>query len=101
MIVAALVGLLFFANPPNETRQASRPIRDDVTGIVVHGRAVIMITKKGCPPCERMKRETLPAAKSDGYEIHTKELPADQYPTTRVFDGRRWQTRVGFFQWGR
>ncbi len=103
VIVLALIacGILFLANPPYETRQASKPVRDPVTGIEVSGRAVIMISKQGCAPCERMKRETLPAAKESGYEIHTKELPAEQYPTTRIFDGRRWQTRVGFFRWGR
>jgi thioredoxin-related protein len=103
VIVLALVacGILFLSNPPDETRQASKPVRDPVTGIEVSGRAVIMISKQGCAPCERMKRETLPVAKESGYEIHTKELPAEQYPTTRIFDGRRWQTRVGFFRWGR
>jgi thioredoxin-related protein len=103
IIVIALVfcGLLFWNNPPTEMRQASKPVRDPVTGIEVSGRAVIMITKVGCPPCERMKRETLPVAKDDGYEIHTRELPAKQYPTTRIYDGRRWTERVGFFRWGR
>jgi thioredoxin-related protein len=101
LVTLAICGLLFWNNPPDETRQAAKPVRDPVTGIEVSGRAVIMITKVGCPPCERMKRETLPVAKESGYEIHTEELPAEQYPTTRIFDGRRWQTRVGFFRWGR
>ena len=103
VIMLALIacGILFLANPPFETRQAAKPVRDPVTGIEVSGRAVIMITKVGCPPCERMKRETLPVAKESGYEIHTRELPAKQYPTTRIYDGRRWTERVGFFRWGR
>lgn len=101
MLALVACGVLFLANPPAETRQASRLVRDPVTGVEVSGRAVIMITKVGCPPCERMKRETLPVAKDDGYEIHTRELPAKQYPTTRIFDGRRWTERVGFFRWGR
>ena len=101
MLALIACGILFLANPPSETRQASKLVRDPVTGIEGSGRAVIMITKAGCPPCERMKRETLPVAKDDGYEIHTRELPAKQYPTTRIFDGRRWSERVGFFRWGR
>lgn len=101
MIVAALVGLLFFANPPTETRQASRPVRDPVTGVEVSGRAVIMISKQGCAPCEMLKRETLPEAREAGYETTIVEQAAERYPTCRIFDGRRWQTRVGFFRWGR
>jgi hypothetical protein len=103
IIVIALVfcGLLFWQNPPTETRQASKPVRDPVTGIEVSGRAVIMISKQGCAPCEMLKRETLPEAREAGYETTIVEQAAESYPTTRIFDGRRWQTRVGFFRWGR
>ena len=103
IIVIALVfcGLLFWNNPPAETRQASQPVRDPVTGVEVSGRAVIMISKQGCAPCEMLKRETLPAAREAGYETTIVEQPAESYPTCRIFDGRRWQTRVGFFRWGR
>lgn len=103
IIVIALVfcGLLFWNNPPAETRQASKLVRDPVTGIQVSGRAVIMISKTGCAPCEMLKRETLPVAREAGYETTIVEQPAESYPTCRIFDGRRWQTRVGFFRWGR
>jgi thioredoxin-related protein len=103
IIVIALVfcGLLFWNNPPAETRQAAKLVRDPVTGIEVSGRAVIMISKQGCAPCEQLKRETLPQAREAGYETTIVELPAKQYPTTRIFDGRRWTERVGFFRWGR
>jgi thioredoxin-related protein len=103
VIVLALItcGILFLANPPDETRQASKPVRDPVTGIEVSGRAVIMISKQGCAPCEMLKRETLPQAREAGYETTIVEQAAERYPTTRIFDGRRWQTRVGFFRWGR
>lgn len=103
IIVIALVfcGLLFLNNPPSETRQASKLVRDPVTGVEVSGRAVIMISKQGCAPCEMLKRETLPEAREAGYETTIVEQPAESYPTCRIFDGRRWQTRVGFFRWGR
>lgn len=103
IIVIALVfcGLLFLNNPPAETRQVSKLVRDPVTGVEVSGRAVIMISKQGCAPCEMLKRETLPAARAAGYETTIVEQPAESYPTCRIFDGRRWQTRVGFFRWGR
>jgi thioredoxin-related protein len=103
IIVIALVfcGLLFWQNPPTETRQASKLVRDPVTGIEVSGRAVIMISKQGCAPCEQLKRETLPEAREAGYETTIVEQPSERYPTTRIFDGKRWQTRFGFFRWGR
>jgi hypothetical protein len=78
----------------------SKPVRDPVTGVEVNGRAVIMITKQGCPPCERMKRETLPEASSDGYDVRTVEQECERYPTTRIWNGREWRQRVGFFRWG-
>jgi hypothetical protein len=103
VIVLALIacGILFLANPPDETRQASKPVRDPVTGIEVSGRAVIVISKQGCAPCEMLKRETLPEAREAGYETTIVEQAAESYPTTRIFDGKRWQTRFGFFRWGR
>ena len=101
MLALIACGILFLANPPAETRQASKLVRDPVTGVEVSGRAVIMISKKGCAPCEMLKRETLPEAREAGYETTIVEQSAESYPTCRIFDGRRWQTRVGFFRWGR
>ncbi len=118
MFVLIAFGLLIWQYPPEEQHlprpkyeplttvsrlepQASKPVRDPVTGIEVSGRAVIMISKQGCAPCEQLKRETLPEAREAGYETTIVEQAAERYPTTRIFDGRRWQTRVGFFRWGR
>jgi len=47
-----------------------------------------------------MKRETLPEASSDGYDVRTVEQECERYPTTRIWNGREWRQRVGFFRWG-
>jgi hypothetical protein len=75
-------------------------IRDPVTGIEIRGLSVIMIAKEGCPPCELMKRETLVDARADGYEVFVIERKAERYPTTRIWNGREWRQRSGFFRWG-
>jgi thioredoxin-related protein len=75
-------------------------VRDPVTGIEVRGASVIMISKEGCPPCELMKKETLVDARADGYEVFVIEQKAERYPTTRIWNGREWRQRSGFFRWG-
>jgi hypothetical protein len=75
-------------------------VRDPVTGLEVCGASVIMISKEGCPPCELMKRETLVDARADGYEVFVIEQKAERYPTTRIWNGREWRQRSGFFRWG-
>jgi hypothetical protein len=75
-------------------------VRDPVTGIEVSSASVIMISKDGCPPCELMKRETLVDARADGYEVFVIERKAERYPTTRIWNGREWRQRSGFFRWG-
>lgn len=95
MLALCLVGTLFLVHPP------AKATTDPVTGITVKGPAVIMISKDGCAPCQRMKSETLPRAAKDGYEVQVIERPCERYPTTRIFDGSRWSQRVGFFEWGR
>jgi hypothetical protein len=75
-------------------------VRDPVTGIEVRGASVIMISKEGCPPCELMKKETLVDARADGYEVFVIERKSERYPTTRIWNGREWRQRVGFFRWG-
>ena len=75
-------------------------VRDPVTGIEVRGASVVMISKEGCPPCELMKKETLVDARADGYEVFVIELKAERYPTTRIWNGREWRQRSGFFRWG-
>jgi hypothetical protein len=75
-------------------------VRDPVTGIEVRGASVVMISKEGCPPCELMKKETLVDARADGYEVFVIERKAERYPTTRIWNGREWRQRSGFFRWG-
>jgi thioredoxin-related protein len=75
-------------------------VRDPVTGIEIRGLSVIMIAKEGCAPCELMKKETLPEAQKDGYEVFVVEQKAERYPTTRIWNGREWRQRSGFFRWG-
>jgi hypothetical protein len=75
-------------------------VRDPVTGLEVRGASVIMIAKEGCAPCELMKKETLVDARADGYEVFVIERKAERYPTTRIWNGREWRQRSGFFRWG-
>jgi hypothetical protein len=75
-------------------------VRDPVTGLEVRGASVIMISKEGCAPCALMKKETLVEARADGYEVFVIERKAERYPTTRIWNGREWRQRVGFFRWG-
>jgi hypothetical protein len=75
-------------------------VRDPVTGLGVRGASVIMISKEGCPPCELMKKETLVDARADGYEVFVIEQKSERYPTTRIWNGREWRQRSGFFRWG-
>jgi hypothetical protein len=75
-------------------------VRDPVTGLEVRGASVIMISKEGCAPCALMKKETLVDASADGYEVFVIEQKSERYPTTRIWNGREWRQRVGFFRWG-
>ena len=75
-------------------------VRDPVTGLEIRGASVIMISKEGCAPCELMKKETLVDARADGYEVFVIERKAERYPTTRIWNGREWRQRSGFFRWG-
>jgi hypothetical protein len=75
-------------------------VRDPVTGLEVRGASVIMISKEGCAPCALMKKETLVDARADGYEVFVIEQKSERYPTTRIWNGREWRQRVGFFRWG-
>ena len=95
MLGAVIITAAFFLH------DASRVdgVRDPVTGIEVRGCSVIMISKEGCAPCAMMKRETLVDAKADGYEVFVIEQKAERYPTTRIWNGREWRQRSGFFRW--
>jgi hypothetical protein len=42
----------------------------------------------------------MPKAKRDGYAVVIdKDAAAMGYPMTRIWDGRRWTQRDGFFRW--
>jgi thioredoxin-related protein len=97
MLWVAVLTAAFFLNSGDGRHD---PVKDPVTGIEVDKPTVIMITKEGCAPCEQMKRETLPKAMDNGYTIWTIEQKAERYPTTRIWNGREWRQRVGFFRWG-
>jgi hypothetical protein len=44
--------------------------------------------------------EEMPKAKADGYAVHYDDkTAAGSYPLVRIWDGKQWQTRVGFFRW--
>ena len=46
--------------------------------------------------------EEMPKAKADGYKvIYDEKTAAGSYPLVRIWDGREWQTRVGFFRWSK
>jgi hypothetical protein len=47
-----------------------------------------------------MKKETLVDARADGYEVFVIEQKSERYPTTRIWNGREWRQRSGFFRWG-
>ena len=97
MLGVAIVTAAFFFGGDASRIDA---VRDPVTGIEVNGASVIMISKEGCPPCELMKKETLVDARADGYEVFVIEQKAERYPTTRIWNGREWRQRSGFFRWG-
>ncbi len=96
MLGAVIITAAFFLH------DASRvdAVRDPVTGLEVRGASVIMISKEGCAPCALMKKETLVDASADGYEVFVIEQKSERYPTTRIWNGREWRQRVGFFRWG-
>lgn len=75
-------------------------IVDPVTGVEVKGPTVIVQSREWCRYCKDLIRSEMPKAKRDGYAVIVDEkAPAAKFPTTRIWDGRKWSTRVGFFQW--
>jgi len=74
-------------------------IIEPMTGIVVSGAAVVMISAPWCEPCQQFKRGTMPASlKARGWEFAVDESQrtgAKVYPTFRIYDGKRWHTTTG------
>jgi hypothetical protein len=73
---------------------------DPVTGHEVKGKTVIVVSRDWCKYCGDLIRDEMPKAKRDGYTVIVdKKAETMGFPTTRIWDGRKWSTRVGFFRW--
>lgn len=69
---------------------------DPVSGFVVHGPTVIILSTDGCAPCitwDRTKGSFLRSKDVDVFAIKTVRKPS--YPSFRIFDGKRWHDRTG------
>ena len=100
--------------PANVARKVVKPIVkpiideirdrviDPVTKKEVSGPSVIVVGRSWCEPCKRLMAEEMPKARKDGYTVHYDDkLPAASFPTVRIWDGRKWSTRVGLFKWSK
>ena len=75
-------------------------IVDPVTGVEVKGPTVIVQSREWCRYCKELISSEMPKARNDGYTVIVDEkAPAAKFPTTRIWDGRKWSTRVGLFRW--
>jgi hypothetical protein len=112
LIIWAVVDGQELFRPANVARKVVKPIVrpiideirdrviDPVTKKEVSGPSVIVVGRDWCEPCKRLMSEEMPKAKADGYKvIYDKTTAAGSFPTVRIWDGRKWSTRVGFFRW--
>jgi hypothetical protein len=108
LIIWAVVDGQQMFRPANVARKVVRPIIDEikdrivdpVTGREVKGKTVIVVSRDWCQYCKDLIATEMPKAKADGYTIVVdKKAEAMGFPTTRIWDGRKWSTRVGFFRW--
>lgn len=112
VLIWAVVDGQHMLRPANVARKVVKPIVrpvideirdrivDPVTGREVKGKTVIVVSRDWCKYCKDLIATEMPKAKRDGYEVVVdKEAPAAAFPTTRIWDGRKWSTRVGFFKW--
>ena len=108
LIIWAVVDGQQMFRPANVARKVVRPVIDEikdrivdpVTGIEVKGPTVIVQSRTWCKYCKDLIATEMPKAKRDGYTVKIDEkAPAAGFPTTRIWDGRKWSTRVGFFRW--
>jgi hypothetical protein len=114
LIIWAVVDGQGMFRPANVARKVVKPIVrpiideirdrviDPVTGIEVQGPTVIVQSRSWCKYCKDLIRDEMPKAKRDGYTVKIDEkAPAAGFPTTRIWDGRKWSTRVGLFKWSK
>jgi hypothetical protein len=111
LIWAVVDGQQMF-RPANVARKVVKPIVkpiideirdrivDPVTGREVNGKTVIVVSRDWCKYCGDLIRTEMPKAKADGYTVIVdKKAEAMGFPMTRIWDGRRWTQRDGFFRW--
>jgi thiol-disulfide isomerase/thioredoxin len=112
LLIWAVVDGQELFRPANVARKVVKPIVrpiideikdrviDPVTKKEVSGPSVIVVGRSWCGPCKQLMSEEMPKARKDGYAVHYDDkLPAASFPTVRIWDGRKWSTRVGFFRW--
>ena len=111
LIWAVVDGSQLF-RPANVARKVVKPIVrpiideirdrvvDPVTGREVKGPTVIVVSRDWCKYCQDLIKTEMPKAKRDGYEVVVdKQAPAPGFPLTRIWDGKKWTQRSGFFKW--
>jgi hypothetical protein len=114
LIIWAVVDGQELFRPANVARKVVKPIVkpiideirdrviDPVTGREVKGPTVIVQSREWCGFCKQLIRDEMPKAKADGYKVEIDETaPAAGFPTTRIWDGKKWSTRVGLFKWSK
>ena len=109
LIWAVVDGQQMF-RPANVARKVVKPIIeeirdrivDPVTKKEVSGPSVIVVGREWCGQCRKLMSEEMPKARADGYKvIYDDKTAAGSYPTVRIWDGRKWSTRSGFFRWSK
>ena len=108
LIVWAVVDGQQMFRPATVARKVVRPAIDEIkdriidpaTGREVKGKTVIVVSRDWCQYCQDLIKSEMPKAKQDVYTVVIdKEAAAMGYPMTRIWDGRRWTQRDGFFRW--
>ena len=94
--------------PVDVVRPIVRPVIDEIRDRIVDpvsrkevsGPTVIVIGRSWCAPCKKLMAEEMPKAKADGYAvIYDDKSLARVFPTVRIWDGKKWKQRSGFFEW--
>jgi hypothetical protein len=107
LIWAVIDGQELF-RPANVARKVVRPVIDEirdrivdpVTGREVKGKTVIVVSRDWCKYCGDLIRTEMTKAKRAGYTVIVdKTTEAMGYPMTRIWDGKAWEQRDGFFKW--
>jgi hypothetical protein len=113
LIWAVVDGQQMF-RPANVARKVVKPIVkpiideirdrviDPVTGREVKGKTVIVVSRDWCKYCGDLIRTEMPKARRAGYTVIVdKKTEAMGYPMTRIWDGKAWEQRDGFFKWSK